>query len=192
CIATNHGHEPGEWCQEPLEYEQSFARRLIDSGADAYIVHGPHILRGIEIYKGRPIFYSLGNFFCQDLRSPAGADMFDLFGKDPRINTDAEVTIDHLANGFPTAEGRVGPQSAAIFYESVVAISRFEHNQLAELRLYPIELRRSQRFADRGVPRPAPVPLGREILNRLQELSAPFGTRIDIENDVGVIKLKPL
>ncbi|TSE13985.1 CapA family protein, partial [Mesorhizobium intechi] len=65
CIATNHGHEPGEWCQEPLEYEQSFARRLIDSGADAYIVHGPHILRGIEIYKGRPIFYSLGNSFAR-------------------------------------------------------------------------------------------------------------------------------
>ncbi|TJV61786.1 MAG: CapA family protein, partial [Mesorhizobium sp.] len=64
CIATNHGHEPGEWCQEPLEYERLFARRLIDEGADAYIVHGPHILRGIEIYKGRPIFYSLGNFFC--------------------------------------------------------------------------------------------------------------------------------
>ncbi|MER9445964.1 CapA family protein [Mesorhizobium sp. M0340] len=192
CIATNHGHEPGEWCQEPLEYEQSFARRLIDAGADAYIVHGPHILRGIEIYKGRPIFYSLGNFFCQDLRTPAGADMFDLFGKDPRINTDAEVTIDHLAKGYPTAEGRIGPQSDAIFYESVVAISRFGHNQLAELRLYPIELRRSQRFANRGVPRLASAPLGRVILQRLQKLSKPFGTQIDIENDVGVIRLKPM
>ncbi|WP_246135935.1 CapA family protein [Mesorhizobium intechi] len=192
CIATNHGHEPGEWCQEPLEYEQSFARRLIDAGADAYIVHGPHILRGIEIYKGRPIFYSLGNFFCQDLRTPAGADMFDLFGKDPRINTDAEVTIDHLANGFPTAEGRLGPQSGAIFYESVVAISRFEHNQLAELRLYPIELRRSQRFANRGVPRLAPTPQARAILERLQKLSMPFGTQIEIENEFGVVRLKPL
>ncbi|MER9007632.1 CapA family protein [Mesorhizobium sp. M0862] len=191
CIATNHGHEPGEWCQEPLEYEQSFARRVIDEGADAYIVHGPHILRGIEIYKGRPIFYSLGNFFCQDLRTPAGADMFDQFGKDPRINTDAEVTIDHLARGYPTPEGRTGPQCGTIYYESVVAVSRFEHNQLAELRLYPIELRRSQRFANRGVPRLAPAPLGKEILERLQKLSSPFGTQIDIEGDVGMIRLSP-
>lgn len=60
CIATNHGHQPGNWSQEPPDYEQALARRLIDAGADAYIGHGPHQLRGIEIYKGRPIFYSLG------------------------------------------------------------------------------------------------------------------------------------
>ncbi len=62
CIATNHGHEPGGWSQEAPDYAQSFAHRLIDAGADAYVVHGPHQLRGIEIYKGRPIFYSLGEF----------------------------------------------------------------------------------------------------------------------------------
>ncbi|ESX31053.1 hypothetical protein X764_30765 [Mesorhizobium sp. LSHC440A00] len=87
CVATNHGHEPGEWSQQPPDYEQTFARRLIDAGADAYVVHGPHVLRGIEIYKGRPIFYSLGNFFCQDLRTPVGADMFEAYGKDPRVDT---------------------------------------------------------------------------------------------------------
>ncbi|HEV2899800.1 MAG TPA: CapA family protein, partial [Pseudaminobacter sp.] len=140
CIVTNHGHEPGEWSLEPPDYEQSFARKLIDAGADAYIVHGPHVLRGIEIYKGRPIFYSLGNFFCQDLRTPVGADMFDVYGKDPRVDTDAEVTVDEVAKGYPTAEGLVGPQSDAVFYESVVTISRYQDNQLAELRLYPIEL----------------------------------------------------
>ena len=39
------------------------ARRWIDAGADAFVGHGPHTLRAIEIYKGKPIFYSLGNFF---------------------------------------------------------------------------------------------------------------------------------
>ncbi|RUV32802.1 CapA family protein [Mesorhizobium sp. M5C.F.Ca.IN.020.32.2.1] len=189
CIATNHGHEPGEWSLEPADYEQSFARNLIDAGADAYIVHGPHVLRGIEIYKGRPIFYSLGNFFCQDLRTPVGADMYEVYGKDPRVDTDAEVTADEVAKGYPTAEGLVGPQSGEEFYESVVAVSRFEQNQLAELKLIPIELRRSMRFANRGVPRLAPAALAVTILERLRELSKPFGTRIEIENGVGLIRL---
>jgi hypothetical protein len=35
---------------------------VIDAGADAVVGHGPHVLRGVEFYKGRPIFYSLGNF----------------------------------------------------------------------------------------------------------------------------------
>lgn len=189
CVATNHGHEPGEFSEEPADYEQAFARSAIDAGADAYIVHGPHILRGIEIYRGRPIFYSLGNFFCQDLRTPVGADMFDVYGKDPQIHTDAEVTIDEVGKGYPTPEGFVGSQSDSVYYESIVTVSRFERNELAEIRLYPIELRRTQRFANRGVPRLAPAVQGRTILETLQRLSAPYGTQINIEDGVGVIRL---
>ncbi|HMQ03830.1 MAG TPA: CapA family protein [Pyrinomonadaceae bacterium] len=39
-----------------------FARTVIDAGADLVLGHGPHVLRGIEIYKDRLIAYSLGNF----------------------------------------------------------------------------------------------------------------------------------
>lgn len=52
-------------------------------------------MRDIEIYKGRPIF--AGNFFTDDLRTPVGADMFAAYGKDPRVDTDAEVTVDEMA-----------------------------------------------------------------------------------------------
>jgi hypothetical protein len=41
---------------------RKFARAVIDAGADAVVGHGPHVLRGIEFYRGRPIAYSLGNF----------------------------------------------------------------------------------------------------------------------------------
>ena len=40
-------------------------RRAIDAGADIVLGSGPHVLRGIEIYKGKPIFYSLSNFIYQ-------------------------------------------------------------------------------------------------------------------------------
>ncbi|MER9795307.1 CapA family protein [Mesorhizobium sp. M0213] len=191
CIVTNHCHEPGNWSQEPADYEQSFARKMIDAGADAYIGHGPHQLRGIEIYKGRPILYSLGNFFYDDLRTPVGADMFALYGKDPRTDTDAEVTVDEETKGYPTADGFVGALAAPIFYESVISVSRFEQNRLAELRLYPIELGFAMRFANRGIPRLVNGPQGKAILERLQKLSEPFGTHIAIENGVGIISFGP-
>ncbi|MER8665493.1 CapA family protein [Mesorhizobium sp. M1148] len=190
CIATNHGHEPEEFTNQPPDYEQAFARMTIDAGADAYINHGPHHVRGIEIYKDRPIFYGLGNFFNQDLRTPVGADMFDAHGKDPRVDTDAEVTAHEMAIGYPYPEGFV-PLSASVYYESIIIVGWFEENRLAGLRLHPIELRRSERLANRGVPRLAPAPQAKAILERLQKLSKPFGTQVEIENEVGVIRVRP-
>lgn len=39
-----------------------FARTMIDAGADAVLGSGPHVLRGIQCHRGKPIAYSLGNF----------------------------------------------------------------------------------------------------------------------------------
>lgn len=44
------------------DYQQQVAHALIDAGADAILGHHPHLLKGVEIYRGRPVFYSLGNF----------------------------------------------------------------------------------------------------------------------------------
>jgi hypothetical protein len=53
--AESLGHEPrGEL--------RRWAHAVIDAGADAVVGHGPHVLRGIELYRGRPVIYSLGNF----------------------------------------------------------------------------------------------------------------------------------
>ena len=41
----------------------AFARTAVDAGADAVFCHGPHIPRAVEVYKGRFIAYSLGNFW---------------------------------------------------------------------------------------------------------------------------------
>lgn len=54
------------WGVEIADYPQSWqkdiAHKTIDMGADIIMGHHPHVLQGIEIYKDRPIFYSLGNF----------------------------------------------------------------------------------------------------------------------------------
>ncbi len=44
------------------------AHKIIDAGADIIVGHHAHCLQGYEVYKGKPIFYGLGNFFCSAYR----------------------------------------------------------------------------------------------------------------------------
>ena len=46
--------------------QREFAREMIDAGADAVIGTHPHVLQGMEFYQGKPIIYSLGNFWFND------------------------------------------------------------------------------------------------------------------------------
>lgn len=48
--------------EKPKDYQRSLGKQLIDAGADLVIGSHPHVLQGIEYYKGKPIVYSLGNF----------------------------------------------------------------------------------------------------------------------------------
>jgi hypothetical protein len=72
-LVTFHGGREGADAQhvdtmpeflgrEPRGDLRQWAHAVIDAGADAVIGHGPHVLRGIEFYRGKPISYSLGNF----------------------------------------------------------------------------------------------------------------------------------
>lgn len=55
-------HWGPNWGYQPLPEHPTAARVLIDSGADVIFGHSPHIVRGIELYRGRPILYSCGDF----------------------------------------------------------------------------------------------------------------------------------
>ena len=146
------------------DYLPVLAKQAIDNGADVFQGTGVHVLRGIEIYNDRPIFYGLGEFIRQ-------RDVGGLAGR-----------------GDLSRDGCEGCPFPAK-YESVVAVSRFSGDRLVEVRLHPVELRyESERMAHRGIPETAPPEAGRRILERLQELSEPLGTRIAIEGGVGVIR----
>lgn len=174
-----HNHEPGNASPTPAAFAVDFAHRVIDAGADAFFGHGPHQLRGIEIYKGKPIFYSLGNFaMMNNSLDDVPADMFAQFGVDPASATVPELLQARNARAF----------ADPVLYESVIAVSRFEQGRVAEIRLHPIDLGVSAQGAARGVPGPADAAVARRILERLQHLSAPFGTRIIIENGIGIIR----
>jgi hypothetical protein len=60
--ATHIPFEEEEYYGEPRGDVVRFSRMVVEAGADLVIGHGPHVVRGMEIYKGRLIAYSLGNF----------------------------------------------------------------------------------------------------------------------------------
>jgi hypothetical protein len=60
--ALNVARGPEFLGREPRGDLRQWARVVIDAGADLVVGHGPHVLRGIEFYRGHPIVYSLGNF----------------------------------------------------------------------------------------------------------------------------------
>jgi poly-gamma-glutamate capsule biosynthesis protein CapA/YwtB (metallophosphatase superfamily) len=53
---------PETYLGEPRGDVRAFAKAVVDAGADLVIGHGPHVLRGMEVYRGRLVAYSLGNF----------------------------------------------------------------------------------------------------------------------------------
>jgi poly-gamma-glutamate capsule biosynthesis protein CapA/YwtB (metallophosphatase superfamily) len=178
-IVTVHAHEPGNWSEEPADFLPALAHVAIDAGADEFIAHGPHRLRGIEIYKGKPIFYSLGNFFLQPaMQTPTAQDMYEQMNRNSSEVTDYELAAELASHLFFNNN---------IWFESVIAVSRFENGRLSEIRLYPIDLRRLLRAPDGGIPQLAPPTEAHAILERLQHLSAPYHTVIEIVDNIGVI-----
>lgn len=179
-IFSLHHHEPGNESEEPADFAQPMAHKMVDSGADVVVGHGPHQLRGIEIYKGKVIFYSLGNFaMMNNSLDQLPADVFDQFSVDPGATTVPELLQSRNTRSF----------SDPRFYEAVVAKITYAGGKASEVRLLPIELGVELAGAARGVPRTASRKIGQRILERLQRLSAVYGTKMAIENGVGIIRL---
>jgi|AntRauMinimDraft_4_1070384.scaffolds.fasta_scaffold00033_3 poly-gamma-glutamate synthesis protein (capsule biosynthesis protein) len=165
---------------------ESFARDCIDAGADAVIGTGPHVLRGIEVYDGKPIFYSLGNFFCQfETLDRLPAETFDYFGVEDDRYPSAVFDARYYENGEPT-----GNLAYPEYWHTVVATCEFgDDGRVDRIELLPCSLGRTAARPDRGTPIRADEAEAETILDRLAALSAPYGTTIDREDGVGLVDL---
>lgn len=67
-------HWGSELAHYPEEYQTTLARMCIDLGADLVIGHHPHVLQGIDVYNGKYIVYSLGNFCFGGNKNPKDKD----------------------------------------------------------------------------------------------------------------------
>ena len=135
-IVTFHWGVPYE--QRPSSEDRAKARLAVDCGADVVIGHHPHIVQPAEVYRGRPIFYSVGNFAFGSGNSRAEGlvvgvrfeehqttvEVYPLYVKnrDPRVNYQpkvlrgrgAERVLRHLVEISDSARDRLEIEDAWI------------------------------------------------------------------------------
>ncbi len=197
-IATIHSHEPAtsvapeppnDFEDKPAPFLRDLAHAAVDSGADAFFVTGIHHLGPIEVYKGKPIVYGLGNFFWSDIQEPVSADQYQAGRtmlaealQHPERATDADLL--NLENK--------GSFAGDPPFEAMIVKSVFDKGKLAELRIYPLDLGYGRKLSESGIPRPASPEKASKILQRLQTLSTPYGTKIQTQTvegkPVGIIR----
>ena len=136
----------------------------IDAGADIIVMHGAPLLHGIEIYRGRPIFYDLGNFI---------------------YNVPPTLTYIDEPMAWESVVASVRVQGKAVKSISLrpVVLNTIGDGQPDVHNPYT-----SNEFLHtRGLPTAATGPRAGYILQRVADASKPFGTRIDIAGDVATI-----
>jgi len=155
--------------------EEIMYRRAIDAGADLVLGTGPHVLRGIEIHKGRPIFYSLGDFIYQ-YRTPKRIPVDFIHQRDTEIERPPNIP----------ARDRRDPRQVM---EGVLVRLTLNQEKLRRVELVPVTIDDEGPLF--GVPRLASTKRGKEILELLQKLSAPYGTKIVSRGWYAEVELGP-
>nr|WP_226666701.1 CapA family protein [Metabacillus litoralis] len=96
-IILVHFHWGDEKQYTPNNSQQTLAKFTIDSGADLILGHHPHVIQGIEEYKGKFIVYSLGNFMFGGNKNPSDKDTFvfqqTFHLKDGKLTVKKEINI---------------------------------------------------------------------------------------------------
>lgn len=181
-VFTTHIHENRYAFQAysqdhyPPDYVRELAHELIDNGADMFLGSGNHTMQGIEIYKGRPIFYNPGNFSVQR------------FGSD-----DSPPNPEGLTN-IESGELRDDWLQQHINLTAYVAQAKYGSGKLLEIRIYPVDLgvdHAKVPWSRSSIPQTPSPEMAQSILTDLQKFSEPFGTRIDIVGGIGVIRIPP-
>lgn len=181
-VVSVHCHEHGgdnllqarnRWdLSEPADFLKQFARRAIDAGADVFVGHGPHATLGMEIYRGKPIFYSLGDFILQN----ETVQVFPSHSYE-RFDLDSDNTPADFLDARSGHETKAHP-AHWIYWESVVGEVVFENGRLSAVNLHPIDMGWRRPRPQRGRPLLADGEIAERIVERVQALSAAFGTTI--------------
>ncbi len=150
----------------PPEWLKQWAHSEIDAGADVVVMHGAPLLHGIEIFKGRPIFYDLGNFIYnvppalwyiqEPMAWESAVASVEFEGRSVRSITLRPIVMNVIGQGQPDAQ----------------------------------DLHANNLFLQtRGLPQLATGEKAGYILERIAEYSRPFGTAVSVKAGIAEIRL---
>jgi poly-gamma-glutamate synthesis protein (capsule biosynthesis protein) len=150
----------------PASWLEPWARQLVDAGADIVAMHGPPFLHGMEVYKGKPIFYSLGNFIFQvppesiHLEEPIMWESLvayvDFEGDELKAIRFQPIALNKIGKGLPNPH------------------DQFDVNEYHRTR---------------GLPKPATGNQARFLLERFAKFSSVWGTELEIKDGTAELKI---
>ena len=174
CHQANYDFQAYSFDNDVPDFLAELAHKAIDNGADVFLGEGVHTLRGVEIYKGKPIFYGVSSFIYQDTGQSS---------EPPNPNNG---TLTDTESSFRPE--RYHPDNL----EVLLVTARYEGGKLVEVRLYPGDLGQeagTRPHSRLGYPMTPSAEIAQKTLAKVQRFSKPFGTTISIENNVGVIRV---
>ena len=195
-VATIHWHQNRLAFQHysfdhyPADFEIKFAHDCQSTRAPTLFVgHGVHTIKGVEVYKGKPIFYGVSNFFVTQQMFRSWRDRAAMR---PPTTLTGPIVGDSEEN-----EKQWAWMQQPDNYEALLTSSHFENGKLVEVRIYPVDLGEtkdgqgglSRVGSEVGIPRKPSAAKANDILTRLQNYSKPFGTKITIEDGIGIIRI---
>jgi poly-gamma-glutamate capsule biosynthesis protein CapA/YwtB (metallophosphatase superfamily) len=151
----------------PNDWLKKWTHAEVDAGADIIVMHGAPLLHGVEIYRGRPIFYDLGNFIYnlpptltyidEPMNWESAVAYVQFQGKNLQSVSFRPIALNNVGEGEPDIH------------------NAYTNNQFLDTR---------------GLPSPVTGARAGYILQRLADASKPFGTTVEINGDMAEIKLR--
>jgi poly-gamma-glutamate synthesis protein (capsule biosynthesis protein) len=150
----------------PNEWLRKWTHAEVDAGADIIVMHGAPLLHGVEIYKGKPIFYDLGNFIYnlppwlayihEPMNFESAVAYLQYQGKQLQSISFRPIVMNYIGEGQPEVH------------------DEYVNNQFIQTR---------------GLPSPATGARAGYIMQRLTDASKPFGTTIEVKGDRAEVRL---
>jgi poly-gamma-glutamate synthesis protein (capsule biosynthesis protein) len=187
----------GRMCASPA-FAHEFGRAAVQAGASVVLVQGAHApMRGIEVHAGVPILYDPGPLFRLGRREVQPHDFYARWGNDARVRSfdagllDAFGARDTALGGgqdaLVTLSPREGYGHRPGFFVPVCEVDAGTH-RVTRVNLYPMTWSGASR-ATTGFPVRATGAGASAILDRVAELSAPYGTGVSAGDDIGWVTI---
>jgi len=177
-MVSLHSHSRGAW-------RQRFARQAVETGADVVFIQGRHYVQGVEIYRGRPIFYGLGSIAMELQKFKHLPDSkYQAYSLgDDATESDLAQRLERVHQGPYYKNPRL--------WQGIIASFEFCDNSVSDISLIPIDMGCNRAGEKRGRPLWAERELGTDILRQVMRTSKRYGTRITIAGDdvLGTVKV---
>lgn len=186
-IHTHEGEANNWYSSEVPSFIEKFSHQAIEAGASAVVGHGAHFLRGVEVYKKRPIFYNLGSLLMEFEagESKIAPEMYEAYGFDK----DALPSDLHISRREDKNGNRIGFYSEERFSHNCLAVCDFTTDDL-QFKLLPLDLGLNRkRVLERGLPVIASAETGKNITRELTQLSKKYGTKFEYSENDGSIAI---